>query len=122
MEAPILLLYPPVLLIGQPAPGAWPPDENQKEVRFLSLGILMHLMLPHPQTGQQTAMIQITGLGDWPLRNESWASAKLADVGEAKAYWDWRAAMSGIAMAGGNDPLAKNPDPEAVRRTLRRIK
>lgn len=105
----VKLFYPPVWLIGQPAPGAWPPTEEQKEIRFLSLAFLMHAQMPHPQTGQPIPVIQITGIGDIPLRNASWVTAIEPDAGERNAYSQWRAAQSGIELAGANDPILKNP-------------
>lgn len=106
---PVALLYPPVLLIGVPAPGAWPPSPEQKVIHFSGLVVAMHDTVPHPQNPQmRVPALHFTHLGDWPLRVDSWASAKEPEQFERSAYMQWRAAQAGIQLAGADDPLFKN--------------
>lgn len=118
----VVMLYPPVTLIGQPAPGAWPFSPEQKEVRFLALGVLMHLTIPDPETGQPRAAMQISGLGDWPLRIDRLpAEPREATSEERRVYESWRAALLNIQLAGANDPLLKAGSPGDGPGKLRRI-
>ncbi len=110
----VALLYPPFVILGTPA--AWPPKDEQPEVLFRALAHVIPMTLPHPQTGQPVPVIQVNGLGDWPLRNKSWASAGPPTEDQRRAYGQWRAQQAGIQLAGADDPLLKQGVPRGPHR------
>ena len=115
----VALLYPPFVLMGQPVPGAWPPSDEQREVRFMALAHIIRMTVPNPQTGQPMPVIQVSGMGDWTLRVGSWAASRDPQDDEQGAYNQWRAAQSGIQIANSGDPLLKGGPPRGPG--LRRV-
>ena len=113
----VKLFYPPVVLIGEPAPGAWPPGEGQKKVRFEKLAYLQHIVMPDAE-GKPQPMIRLDPAGTWNLTVDSWVDADEPDDGERNAYTQWRAAQSNIQIAQANDPLLKGDPPGDGRAPL----
>ena len=100
----IVLFSPPMFLIGETH--EWPPKKGE-DFALDNSATLAAGVMQTPQGPQQ--VIQFQWMGVMNFRPGGWAAWRKPELGEEKAYQQFRAQRSGIALAGPGDVPPKSP-------------